>query len=359
MTAASIFPELTGLLKSLIETPSFSKNEDRTALLIEQFLQAHNIKTQRSGNNIWCMNSHFHSHKPTILLNSHHDTVKPNGAYTKNPFKAEISEGKLYGLGSNDAGGALVALIGAFLVLQDQTDLSCNLVLAATSEEEISGKNGIESIIPLLPKIDAAIVGEPTLMQLAIAEKGLLVIDAYSIGKAGHAAHNDAFSAIYSAAKDIQTIREFEFPEISETLGRVKATVTQIDAGKQHNVVPDTCHFVIDIRVTDAYSNQEVFQILDEITESRLEARSFRLNSSTIETNHPLVGAGRKLGLSTYGSPTISDQALMPFPSVKIGPGDSLRSHAADEFIFLREIEEGLATYVQLITTLYNHETLG
>lgn len=359
MIAATFLSELVVLLKSLIETPSFSGKEDQTAWLIEQFLQKHGARTNRLGNNIWCVCSHFDEKKPTLLLNSHHDTVKPNEAYTKNPFQAEIADGKLYGLGSNDAGGALVSLIGTFLLLNDRTDLNYNLVLAATAEEEISGKNGIEALLPALPKIDVTLVGEPTLMQLAVAEKGLLVIDGYASGKTGHAAHENTLSAIYMAAKDIQNIQQFEFTRISETLGKVKATVTQIEAGKQHNVVPDSCHFVIDVRVTDAYSNREAFELLDSITESKLEARSFRLNPSSIRLDHPLVAAGRKLGLTVYGSPTISDQALLPFPSVKIGPGDSLRSHMEDEFIFLHEIENGLRIYLQLITTLEKHETLG
>jgi acetylornithine deacetylase len=350
--------ELIGLLQALIETPSYSKEEARSADLLELFFREKGVITNRHMNNVWCIGSIYDSSKPTLLLNSHHDTVRPNTSYSRDPFHAEIVDGKLFGLGSNDAGGALIALIGAFLNLSLNEDLAYNLIFAATAEEEISGRNGIEALLPLLPKIDLAIVGEPTSLELAVAEKGLLVVDAYAEGISGHAAHYETFSAIYAAAKDINLIQQFDFPKISETLGKVKATVTQIESGKEHNVVPDKCHFVIDVRVTDAYNNQEVFDVLDALTESKLEARSFRLNSSSISLQHPLVKAAQKIGLKTYGSPTISDQALMSFPSVKIGPGSSLRSHTADEFIFLDEIEAGLTTYIQLITTLKD-ETLG
>lgn len=336
------------LLKQLIETQSFSKEEDQTAALIENWFSELNIKTNRNQNNVWATNKYFDNSKPTILLNSHHDTVKPNKAYTNDPFEAKVVEDKLYGLGSNDAGGPLVSLMALFVHYYNEENLNYNLIIAATAEEEISGKNGIASLIELLPPISFAVVGEPTEMQLAISEKGLLVIDANAKGVSGHAAHNNTVNAIYNAIEDINWIKNFTFPKTSETLGPVKMSVTQINAGSQHNVVPADCHFVIDVRVSDAYQNQDVFNIIDKHTKSDIKARSFRLNSSSIPESHPIVQAGIALGRTTYGSPTISDQALLSCPSLKLGPGVSTRSHSANEFIKLSEIEEGIALYINI-----------
>ena len=353
MSAEQRYTDALNLLKNLIQTPSFSGEETGTAALIQQFLEEKGCSTERIHNNIIVKNKHFDAKKPTILLNSHHDTVKPNKAYTNDPFEAKIADGKLFGLGSNDAGGALVSLLSTFVHFYSREDLPYNLIIAATAEEENSGKNGVESVLPLLPEIDAAIVGEPTEMQMAVAEKGLLVIDAYASGIAGHAAHEHPKSAIYEAMDDILVLRELDFPKISETLGKVKLTVTQIDAGTQHNVVPDSCHFVIDVRINDRYSNRELFALIQEKIKSKLEARSFRLNSSSIPVEHPLVQAGLKLGKSTYGSPTLSDQALMSFPSLKMGPGVSARSHTADEFIRLEELKDGIEGYIDLLETCF------
>ncbi len=339
-------------LKKLIQTPSFSKEEDTTALLIEEWLNENGVEANRNQNNIWATNKHFDANKPSILLNSHHDTVKPNKAYTNDPFEAKVESGKLYGLGSNDAGGCLVCLMSLFVHYYEHKNLKYNLVLAATSEEEISGKNGIASLLEILPPIDFAVIGEPTEMQLAIAEKGLLVIDAYASGISGHAAHENTENAIYNTLEDINWIKNYEFPKVSEELEKVKMTVTQINAGSQHNVVPSSCHFVIDVRVNDAYQNKDIFDIIDQHTKSKIIARSFRLNSSSIDANHPIVKAGMALGKKTYGSPTISDQALLSCPSLKLGPGVSERSHSADEFIELREIEEGIYLYINIFNQI-------
>jgi acetylornithine deacetylase len=340
------------LLKLLIQTPSFSKQEDGTAIIIKHWLEGFNIETNRLHNNVWCKNLYFDETKPTILLNSHHDTVLPNKAYTNDPFNAFEKDGKLYGLGSNDAGGSLVSLLSLFVHFYREKELKFNLIIAATAEEEISGENGISSIIQLLPRIDFAVVGEPTEMQLAISEKGLLVIDGFAEGISGHAAHENSENSIYKALQDIEWIRTYEFPKKSETLGKVKMTVTQINAGTQHNVIPDSCHFVVDVRVTDVYTNEAVFDIINKHTKSKMVARSFRLNSSSISKNHPIVRAGIELGRKTYGSPTISDQALLSCPSLKLGPGVSKRSHSADEFIEIKEIEEGIELYIQLFNKI-------
>ena len=337
------------LLQNLIATPSFSKEEDKTATLIQDFFHKKNIFTERQGNNIIAKNAPYTEGGKTILLNSHHDTVKPVKGWTRDPFSSDIVDGKLYGLGSNDAGGALVSLIATFCHFYDKK-IPFNLVLAATAEEEISGANGIASILPDLGKIDVGIVGEPTLMQMAVAEKGLMVIDGYAHGKAGHAARDEGINALYIALKDIEKIRRFKFDKKSELLGAVKTTVTQIEAGTQHNVVPDTCKFVIDVRSNECYSNHEIYEILQKQVKSDLKPRSFRLNSSRIALNHPLILRGGQLGLTHYGSPTLSDQALMPFETLKIGPGDSARSHTADEYIYIREIEEGIRKYIDLLT---------
>jgi acetylornithine deacetylase len=300
-------------------------------------------------NNIWVKNRHFDPDKPTILLNSHHDTVRPNSGYTRDPFKPEIIDGKLYGLGSNDAGGPLVSLIATFLHYYDREDLAYNLILAATAEEEISGTNGIESIWSSLTPVDFAIVGEPTLCGMATAEKGLMVLDCVAKGKPGHAAREEGINAIYEAMDDIEWVRTYRFPEVSETLGEMKMTVTIINAGRQHNVVPAECSFTIDVRVTDKYTLEETLEIIRANLKSAVTPRSMRMRPSGIDMNHPLVQSARKLGLTLYGSPTTSDQALIPVPSVKMGPGDSARSHSADEFIFVDEINQGIATYIRLL----------
>jgi acetylornithine deacetylase len=338
------------LLEQLIAIPSFSKEEDKTALVLEGFFKQYGIPTERKGNNVWVRNKYFNSAAPTILLNSHHDTVRPNSAYTRDPFAAEIIDGKLYGLGSNDAGGPLVSLIAAFLHFHPQQNLKYNIVLAATAEEEISGTGGVESIWELLPQIDFAIVGEPTLCNLAVAEKGLMVLDCVALGKAGHAAREEGVNAIYEAIKDIEWIQRYKFPEVSESLGEIKMTVTVINAGRQHNVVPAECQFTVDVRVTDKYTLEEVLDVIQRNIRSTATPRSLRMRSSGIANDHPLVVAARKMNLELYGSPTTSDQALIPVPSVKIGPGDSARSHTADEFIYIADIVKGIDTYIKLLT---------
>jgi acetylornithine deacetylase len=341
------------LLKQLISIPSFSKQEDKTAEVIESFLHRHNASTNREGNNVWSISRNFDSSKPTILLNSHHDTVKPNPAYTRDPFLPTIENGKLYGLGSNDAGGPLVSLIATFLYFNGKEGLPFNLVLAATAEEEISGFNGIESIWSLLPKIDCAIVGEPTLTDIAIAEKGLLVIDCTSKGKAGHAAREEGVNAIYEALKDIDWFRNYQFEKISPTLGKVKMSVTMINAGMAHNQVPSECKFTVDVRVTDDYTLEEILETITKNVSCEVKARSLRLRSSGIAEDHFLIQSAKTLGKKLYGSPTTSDQALIPVPSIKMGPGDSARSHSADEYIYVDEIREGIDCYVELLGNLF------
>ncbi|MCB0596996.1 MAG: M20 family metallo-hydrolase [Lewinellaceae bacterium] len=339
------------LLQQLIATPSFSREEAGTAELIEAFFRSHSIPTHRKGNNIWAFSKHQDEAKPFVLLNSHHDTVRPAQGWRRDPFTPTIEGDDLYGLGSNDAGGPLVSLIATFLHFYTAEALPFNLILAATAEEEISGPNGIASILEELPEIAVGLIGEPTQMQMAVAERGLMVIDAETKGKAGHAAREEGINAIYLALQDIQWIKEYQFEKVSPTLGRVKATVTQIEAGSQHNVVPDSCRYVIDVRTQERYTNREVFDILQKHTLAELTARSFRLNPSGIPSDHPLVQAGLSLGMETYGSPTLSDQALCFFPTVKIGPGDSARSHTADEFIRVSEVEAGIKMYIRLINT--------
>lgn len=337
------------LLKQLITIPSFSKEENKTADCIENFFLQNNIKPNRFLNNVWIQNKYFDENKKTLLLNSHHDTVKPNKGYTLNPFEPIEKDGKLFGLGSNDAGGPLVSLLVTFLHFYE-AQLPFNLLFAGTAEEEISGKNGIEIILKQLPEIDCAIVGEPTLLNMAVAEKGLLVLDCNAHGKAGHAARNEGVNAIYLAMEDINWLSTYQFPKVSSLLGPVHIAVTSIHTeNTAHNIVPSSCSFLVDIRVNELYSFEEILSVVTGNISSEIRPRSIRLKSSFIPEDHPLVIAGNNLGIPSYGSPTCSDMALMNFPSLKIGPGDSARSHTADEFIFVNEIKEGIKTYIELI----------
>ena len=338
------------LLRKLIAIPSLSREEDKTADCIASFLKNRGISSKRVGNNVFATNLHFDDNKPTILLNSHHDTVKPNKGYTLDPFTALKKEGKLFGLGSNDAGASLVSLLATFLYYAHDNDLHHNLLYAATAEEEISGAGGIEMILPLLPAISFAIVGEPTQMQMAVAERGLMVIDCTSQGKAGHAAREEGDNAIYRALKDIEWFKNYSFEKVSPLLGPVKMSVTVIETeNKAHNVVPAQCRFTVDTRINELYSFEEVLHTIRENVQSEVQPRSTRLRSSAIALDHPIVQAGLALGRSYYGSPTTSDKALMPFPALKMGPGDSARSHTADEFIYIDEINRGIELYVQLL----------
>ena len=341
------------LLKDLIEIPSFSSEEQHTAKRIEAWFNVNEIPFNRNQNNIWAVNKYFDASKPTLLLNSHHDTVKPNNGYTKDPFKAQVESGKLYGLGSNDAGGSLVSLIATFTHFHTFKNLNYNLVIVASAEEESSGKAGLNSMLSIIPKIDVAIVGEPTLMQLAVSEKGLVVFDAVVKGTPGHAAHPNPDNAIYNSIQVLEWFKDFEFDKISDFLGPVKMTVTQINAGKQHNAIPAGVELVVDVRVNDQYSNSEIAEILQKQAPcDSMIPRSLRLNSSSIPLAHPLVQAGIEMGRKTYGSPTLSDQSVLSCPSLKLGPGDSTRSHTADEFIFIDEIKEGISLYIQLLTKI-------
>jgi acetylornithine deacetylase len=353
MNNSLLHNEAIDLLKQLISTPSFSREEDKTAAIIESFLQTHGVTTNRHLNNIWACNKFFNESKPSILLNSHHDTVKPNKGYTLDPFMPIEKDGKLFGLGSNDAGGSLVSIISLFLFFHERKNLKYNLVLGVSAEEEISGKNGIEALLSVLPKTDCGIVGEPTLLEMAIAERGLMVLDCIAYGKAGHAARNEGENAIYKAMMDIEWLHTHQFEKISEFLGPVKTTVTSIETeNKAHNVVPSECKFIVDVRINELYTHEEVLEIIEKNLQSSVSMRSDRLRSSMIALDHPLVKAGLKLNRPYYGSPTCSDKALMYFPTLKIGPGDSARSHTADEFIFINEIKEGIDLYIKLLEQL-------
>src|SRR3978361_425301 len=348
----ALYTQAVDLLQQLIAIPSFSREENLTADLIEKFLINKGVKTHRKLNNIWAWNKHFDASKTTILLNSHHDTVKPNSGYARDPFDAKIEDGKLYGLGSNDAGGCLVSLIVVFLYFYNRANLKYNFCLATTAEEEISGVNGLELIIPELGKLEFGIVGEPTQMQLAIAERGLMVLDCTAFGRAGHAAREEGDNAIYKALPDIEWFRTFKFPEESEVFGPIKMSVTIINAGSQHNVVPASCTFTVDVRVTDAYRNEEVLEIIRRHISCEVTPRSIRLKPSKIDKNHPIGQAGIALGRTTYGSPTTSDQSLLDIPSLKVGPGDSARSHTADEFVYVDEIREGIELYIKMLSSI-------
>lgn len=346
------------LLKGLISTPSFSREEDNTAACIAGFLREHQIQYHQHLNNIWAPNRHFDPARPSLVLNSHHDTVKPNAGYTLNPFSPIERSGKLYGLGSNDAGGCLVALTAAFIYFYERKDLPFNILLAATAEEEISGANGVEALLsaPAFQQalggspILGALVGEPTLLQMAVAERGLMVLDCTAMGRAGHAARQEGENALYKAIDDATWFRDYRFEKTSELLGPVQMQVTAIETpNKAHNVVPDRCHFIVDVRSNELYSFEEILETVNRHTQSEIRARSMRLRSTRIDSGHPIVKAGEKMGLPQYGSPTTSDKAILPFSALKIGPGDSARSHTADEFIYLEEVKNGIQTYIQLI----------
>lgn len=340
------------LLKQLIATPSFSKEEENAAEVMRNFLRGENIPFETKENNTWVFNKYFTGGKPTILLDSHIDTVRPAKGYTNDPF-SPIEEGdKLFGLGSNDAGGPLVALLATFIHFYDRRDLAFNLVFGASAEEEISGMHGMEILYREVSPVDFAIIGEPTKMELAIAEKGLLVLDCYAHGISGHAARNEGENALYKALGDIQKLRDFRFEKTSEILGDVKISVTQIEAGTQHNVVPDVCHFVVDVRTNEHYLNKDAAGIIADLIHSEVKPRSLRLNSSGISENHPFAKLAKRMGINIYGSPTTSDQAIIPCPSVKIGPGDSARSHTANEFIYKSEIMAGIERYIELLEEL-------
>jgi len=346
----NLYPDAVLLLKQLIAIPSFSKEENNTAAILCSFFDGHGVAYKRIVNNIFAFNKFYDSSKPSLLLNSHHDTVLPNKGYTMDPFIAVEQDGKIYGLGSNDAGGCLVSLIATFLHFYEQPDLKYNIVFAASAEEEISGVNGIELVLPQLGEIAFGIVGEPTLLEMAVAERGLLVIDCIAKGRAGHAARNEGENALYKAVDDINWIRNFKFERVSKLLGESRLTATVIETeNRQHNVVPAQCKFILDVRVNELYTFDEILEPLKANLKSEFKPRTTRMKSTSIALDHPLVKAGSQLGKRYYGSPTTSDKALMPFPTLKMGPGDSARSHTADEFIYLAEIKEGIETYIKLV----------
>jgi acetylornithine deacetylase len=348
----SYLQEAVELLKKLIAVPSVSREENGTADIIEKYLISKGLKPLRKGNNVWVTDI-ISDTLPNLLINSHHDTVKPSSSWTVDPYTPTINDGKLYGLGSNDAGASLVSLIQLFLHYKGNAKRKFNLIFAASAEEEIGGAGGIASIKSELGKIDLAIVGEPTQMQMAIAEKGLMVVDGKTHGKVGHSARNEGVNAIYKALTDIEWFRTFKFPDESDILGPVKMTITQINAGYQHNMVPDLCSFVVDVRTNEYYSNEQALEIIRQhMQNTEVTARSTRLNSSRIPSTHPLVKRGQELGLTYYGSPTTSDQAIIRTTSMKIGPGDSARSHSADEFVYLDEIEKGIEVYIKMLDNL-------
>lgn len=336
------------LLRSLIATPSVSRNESEAADVMQHYMESIGLTPRREGNNLWVMSPEWDDKKPTLLLNAHIDTVKPAASWTRDPFSPTIEGDKLYGLGSNDCGGGLTTLLQAFrwLTLRPQP---YNLIYLASAEEEVSGKDGFSRALPLLPHIDVAIVGEPTGMQPAIAEKGLMVLDVIAHGKSGHAARNEGVNAIYEALDDMMWIRDYKFKKVSPLLGPTKMTLTVVNAGTQHNVIPDLCTMLVDIRTNEYYKNEEVFEFIKQHLKSEVRAHSFRLHSSHIDPNHPLVKRCVSLGLTPYGSPTLSDQALMPWQSFKLGPGESSRSHSADEFILISEMQHAFAIYQQLL----------
>lgn len=349
MTAQQYTGEAVSLLSHLIATPSVSRDERRAADIMEEELTRCGFTPHREANNVWAIGPCQREDRPTLLLNAHIDTVKPVASYTRNPYEPSLEDGTLYGLGSNDCGGGLVSLLQAFRELSASERCPYNLVYLASAEEEVSGKDGISRALPLLPHIDVAIVGEPTGMQPAVAEKGLMVVDITAHGKSGHAARNEGVNAIYEALDDLCWIRSHRFDRVSRFLGPTKMQATVVNAGTQHNVVPDECKIVVDVRTNELYTNEEVFDIISSHCKSECRARSFRLHSSRIDLNHPLVERCVALGLQPFGSPTLSDQALMPFASLKLGPGQSARSHSADEYIKVSEIEHAIGLYLRLL----------
>ena len=350
MNTTQYLNDAIALLSDLIATPRVSREEGAAADRLQEAMAAWGLEPRREKNNLWAVSPGYDEGKETIMLNAHIDTVKAVKTWTRDPHKPTIEDGRLYGLGANDCGGGLVALLQAFRILREQR-LKYNLLFVASAEEEVSGKDGMERMLPLLPPIGVAIVGEPTGMQPAIAEKGLMVIDGYAKGVSGHAARDEGVNAIYEALDDLVWLRDYRFRKVSPLLGATKMTVTQVESGTQHNVVPDALHFVIDVRTNEYYQNEFVFSFLQKrMTRCELKARSFRLHSSHIDEGHPLVKRCKEMGMTPFGSPTLSDQALMDFPSLKLGPGDSARSHSADEYIGLEEIKSAIETYVALLS---------
>jgi len=355
MTIMNVHPYITEavtLLRQMVATPSYSREEDDVAGLVEDFIKKAGFSPKRKGNNLWVTTSRFSENKPTVLLNSHLDTVKASAGWNSDPFEVLEEGERITGLGSNDAGASVVSLLAAFRLLETK-EQSCNYVFSVTAEEEISGEGGIASILDDLGKIDLGVVGEPTQMQMAVAEKGLMVIDGSVKGKSGHAARSEGVNAIYEALPVLEWFRNYRFPLSSDFLGPVKMTVTGVEAGSQHNVVPDVCKFMVDVRVNEHYSNRELFDLIRQNVDCDLKPRSFRLNSSSIPVGHPLVLRGQELGLQIFGSPTTSDQARMPFTTMKIGPGDSARSHTPNEYILKHEISDGADIYHKLLSQLH------
>ena len=348
MTQEEYVSDAVDLLKKLISTPSVSRNEKEAADIMEQTIRNYGFEPHREANNIWIIDPHYDESRPTLLLNAHIDTVKPVASWTRNPFSSDIEDGVLYGLGSNDCGGGLCSLLQIFRMLTAKPQ-QYNLIYLASAEEEVSGKDGITRALPLLPHIDLAIVGEPTGMNPAVAEKGLMVLDVIAHGKSGHAARNEGVNAIYEALDDMRWIRDYKFEKVSEFLGPTKMTLTVVNAGTQHNVIPDKCTMLVDIRTNEFYDNEEVFEFIRQHLKSEVKAHSFRLKSSRIDPEHPLIKKCVAMGMKPFGSPTLSDQALMHFPSFKLGPGESSRSHSANEFIRISEIRDAIAKYETLL----------
>ena len=348
MTQEQYVSDAVQLLKKLIATPSVSRNEKDAADIMEQTIRSYGFEPQREANNLWIIDPHYDESRPTLLLNAHIDTVKPVASWSRDPFSPDVEDGVLYGLGSNDCGGGLCSLLQIFRMLTEKPQ-SYNLIYLASAEEEVSGKDGITRALPLLPHIDLAIVGEPTGMNPAIAEKGLMVLDVIAHGKSGHAARNEGVNAIYEALDDMCWIRDYKFEKVSEFLGPTKMTLTVVNAGTQHNVIPDKCTMLVDIRTNEFYDNEEVYEFIRQHLKSEVKAHSFRLKSSRIDPEHPLIRKCVAMGMKPFGSPTLSDQALMHFPSFKLGPGESSRSHSANEFIRISEIRDAIAKYETLL----------
>ena len=348
MTQEQYVSDAVQLLKKLIATPSVSRNEKDAADIMEQTIRSYGFEPQREANNLWIIDPHYDESRPTLLLNAHIDTVKPVASWSRDPFSPDVENGVLYGLGSNDCGGGLCSLLQIFRMLTEKPQ-SYNLIYLASAEEEVSGKDGITRALPLLPHIDLAIVGEPTGMNPAVAEKGLMVLDVIAHGKSGHAARNEGVNAIYEALDDMRWIRDYKFEKVSEFLGPTKMTLTVVNAGTQHNVIPDKCTMLVDIRTNEFYDNEEVYEFIRQHLKSEVKAHSFRLKSSRIDPEHPLIRKCVAMGMKPFGSPTLSDQALMHFPSFKLGPGESSRSHSANEFIRISEIRDAIAKYETLL----------